>query len=66
MHRPMTRTVQLGWLVAAFTALAGAPPACAQPTGPAQAGSVLPGTEPLEWEEADLSGRLMDGAHQFV
>ncbi|NLX54181.1 MAG: hypothetical protein GXY58_03620 [Planctomycetaceae bacterium] len=66
MHRPMTRTVQLGWLLAAFTAFAGAPPACAQPTGPAQADSILPGTELLEWEEADLSGRLMDGAHRFV
>ncbi|HOX01863.1 MAG TPA: PmoA family protein [Candidatus Paceibacterota bacterium] len=26
----------------------------------------LPGTEPIVWEEADLSGRMMDGAHQFV
>ena len=27
---------------------------------------ILPGTAPLVWEEADLSGRLMDGAHAFV
>src|SRR5437588_8404047 len=26
----------------------------------------LPGSKALEWPEADLSGRLMDGAHQFV
>jgi hypothetical protein len=26
----------------------------------------LPGTQPLEWPEEDLSERLMDGAHQFV
>ena len=26
----------------------------------------LPQTQPLVWEEADLSSRLMDGAHQFV
>ena len=26
----------------------------------------LPETRPLEWAEADLSGRMMDGAHTFV
>ena len=26
----------------------------------------LPETLPLEWEEADFSGRLMDGAYRFV
>jgi dienelactone hydrolase len=26
----------------------------------------LPNTKPIEWPEADLSGRLMDGAHQFI
>lgn len=26
----------------------------------------LPGTQPLVWEEADLSGRLMDAAHAFA
>jgi dienelactone hydrolase len=26
----------------------------------------LPQTRPLNWEEADLSARLMDGAHRFV
>lgn len=28
--------------------------------------ATLPGTAPLAWSEADLSGRLMDGAHAFV
>jgi len=28
--------------------------------------SLLPGTRPLEWQEEDLSTRLMDGAHRFV
>lgn len=32
----------------------------------ADAPSVLPGTTALEWPEADLSGRMMDGAHAFV
>lgn len=27
---------------------------------------VLPGTKALGWDEADLSTRLMDGAHQFI
>ena len=31
-----------------------------------RAAEVLPGTGRLTWPEADLSGRLMDGAHQFV
>src|ERR1043165_7051224 len=26
----------------------------------------LPNTKPLDWPEADLSSRLMDGAHQFI
>ena len=26
----------------------------------------LPQTKPLEWEESDLSSRLMDGAHRFI
>src|SRR5690242_12447445 len=26
----------------------------------------LPNARPLEWPEADLSGRLMDGAHRFI
>jgi dienelactone hydrolase len=34
--------------------------------GPADAGSPLPRTKPLEWPEDDLSGRLMDGAHRFI
>src|SRR5262245_18900495 len=32
----------------------------------AAAPAILPGTAPLEWPEADLSERLMDGAHRFV
>lgn len=32
----------------------------------AQPPPVLPGTAELTWEESDLSGRLMDGAHRFV
>src|SRR5437899_531016 len=27
---------------------------------------ILPQTKPLEWEESDLSARLMDGAHRFI
>src|SRR5216117_3074011 len=27
---------------------------------------VLPQTKPLDWEERDLSSRLMDGAHRFI
>ena len=30
------------------------------------AAETLSGTKAIEWEEADLSGRLMDGAHAFV
>ena len=26
----------------------------------------LPGTRPLEWQQEDLSDRLMDGAHRFI
>lgn len=45
----------------------GAQPASAQPAAPAPAtADVLPGTAPLPWPEADLSGRMMDGAHRFV
>ncbi|MBI4660229.1 MAG: dienelactone hydrolase family protein [Verrucomicrobia bacterium] len=32
----------------------------------AQPPLTLPHTEPLTWEERDLSARLMDGAHRFV
>jgi dienelactone hydrolase len=32
----------------------------------ATAADLLPGTKTLTWPEPDLSGRLMDGAHQFV
>ena len=30
------------------------------------AADILPGTSSLDWPEEDLSGRMMDGAHQFV
>ena len=30
------------------------------------AAETLPNTKPLEWEEKDLSARLMDGAHHFI
>lgn len=30
------------------------------------AADLLPGTQPIQWPEADLSTRLMDGAHAFV
>jgi dienelactone hydrolase len=33
---------------------------------PAKGAEPLPGTKSLEWEEADLSKRMMDGAHQFI
>ena len=33
---------------------------------PAEGPAVLPQSKALEWPETDLSGRLMDGAHQFV
>jgi dienelactone hydrolase len=32
----------------------------------AVSGETLPQTKPLDWPEADLSSRLMDGAHKFV
>jgi dienelactone hydrolase len=32
----------------------------------AEPAETLPQTRPLDWPEPDLSGRLMDGAHQFV
>ncbi len=33
---------------------------------PAATPAPLPGTSPLDWPEADLSARMMDGAHVFV
>ena len=42
-------------LIRAWAAVAQPPPA-----------DILPGTRPLEWPEADLSARLMDGAHAFI
>ncbi|MFM8826742.1 MAG: hypothetical protein ACKOFT_06660, partial [Actinomycetota bacterium] len=37
----------------------------ARAVSPAQ-GEELPGTARIDWPEADLSGRLMDGAHRFI
>ena len=34
--------------------------------GAAEQVETLPGTKPLEWEEKDLSSRMMDGAHRFI
>ncbi len=37
---------------------------CAVPS--VRAEDVLPGTDPLEWQDEDFSIRIMDGAHAFV
>jgi dienelactone hydrolase len=34
--------------------------------GAVEPAEILPQTRPLDWPEADLSARLMDGAHQFI
>ncbi|WP_164101360.1 dienelactone hydrolase family protein [Candidatus Laterigemmans baculatus] len=59
-----------GWVAAALLSLVVTPARAQGPTAntleayrPAQP---LPGTERLEWPEADLSQRLMDGAHRFI
>lgn len=36
------------------------------PFASAQPDETLPGTQPIAWEEEDLSARMMDGAHSFV
>jgi dienelactone hydrolase len=38
----------------------------AMPKNTAPAIETLTGTQPLEWPEADLSGRMMIGAHRFI
>jgi dienelactone hydrolase len=38
----------------------------ALPVLAAERTETLPQTEPLDWEERDLSSRLMDGAHRFI
>ena len=48
-----TLLVGAGWLLAICSAVAQLP-------------ELLPETTRLTWEEADLSARLMDGAHRFV
>src|SRR5436309_11941863 len=48
-------------ILGAWTALViGLPGAAAERV------ETLPQTKPLEWEESDLSSRLMDGAHRFI
>jgi len=49
---------QTCWLVFAIFAVT--------PDASAQRSETFPQTKLLEWPEADLSGRLMDGAHRFV
>ena len=48
-----TLVVGAGWLLAICSAVAQLPES-------------LPETTRLTWEEADLSARLLDGAHRFV
>ena len=38
----------------------------ALPVTAAERAETLAGTRPVEWEEADLSARMMDGAHRFI
>src|SRR2546425_11854823 len=53
----MKQKVFLGVVVGLMTALPGTA---------AERLETLPQTKPLEWEEIDLSARLMDGAHRFI
>src|SRR5437762_2187293 len=53
----MKQKVFLGAVVGLMTALPGTA---------AERPETLPQTKPLEWEEIDLSSRLMDGAHRFI
>src|SRR5438445_8812620 len=53
----MKRKVFLGAVVGLMIALPGK---AAEPL------ETLPQTKPLDWEETDLSSRLMDGAHRFI
>ena len=63
MQRTMRTAVVL--LAAAACAASGTivdvPSRAVQPSA-----GVLPGTASLDWPEADLSARMMDGAHRFV
>src|SRR2546429_9125064 len=53
----MKQKIFLGVVVGLMTALPGTA---------AERLETLPQTKPLEWEETDLSSRLMDGAHRFI
>src|SRR5436309_1628805 len=53
----MKQKVFLGAVVGLMIALPGKA---------AERPETLPQTKPLEWEETDLSSRLMDGAHRFI
>ncbi len=53
MNRTFVATIAFLLIAAGWTASAGA-------------GEPLANTKSLEWPEADLSARLMDGAHRFV
>src|SRR5882762_3403058 len=53
----MKQKAFLGAVVGLMTALPGTA---------AERLETLPQTKPLEWEEIDLSSRLMDGAHRFI
>src|SRR5256886_14566127 len=53
----MKQKVFFGAVVGLMTALPGTA---------AERLETLPQTKPLEWEEIDLSSRLMDGAHRFI
>ena len=53
----MKQKVFLGVVVGLMTALPGTA---------AERLETLPQTKPLEWEETDLSSRLMEGAHRFI
>ena len=53
----MKQKVFLGAVFGLMTALPGTA---------AERLETLPQTKPLEWEEIDLSSRLMDGAHRFI
>lgn len=57
VHRRVLRT-SLALLLAIMIAAAKA--------GESQFGQPMPGTGQIDWSEADLSSRMMDGAHRFV
>ena len=53
-------------LLAAAACAASGTAVDVRPSAVQPSGGVLPGTATLDWPEADLSARLMDGAHRFV